>query len=67
MQNTPGWEHLHEDLHVFITAEDINKKMCQLKLRRAATSIQHLLTPQFDDYKRQQLIQLSIINGTYRP
>lgn len=67
MRNTPGWEHLHEDLHVFIISEDISEQLCQYKLCRAVMCIKRLLTPQFDEYKRQQLIQLAIINGTYRP
>lgn len=67
MRDMPGWEHLNEDLHVLITAEDVNEQQCNMKLRLATASIQRLLTPQFDEYKRQQLIQLAIINGTYRP
>lgn len=33
----------------------------------AVHCIKSLLTPRFDAYKREQLLQLSIINGTYQP
>ncbi|KAI1715649.1 KH domain-containing protein [Ditylenchus destructor] len=62
----PGWEHLKDSLHVLITASDINEHVCNAKLHRASIFIERLLTPTFDNYKRQQLIQLAIIRGTYR-
>uniref|UniRef100_A0A915DCN7 K Homology domain-containing protein n=1 Tax=Ditylenchus dipsaci TaxID=166011 RepID=A0A915DCN7_9BILA len=67
LRNAVGWEHLKDALHVSITAEDANEHVCDMKLHRASANIQRLLTPMFDDYKRHQLIQLAIINGTYRP
>jgi len=33
----------------------------------AVHCIKNLLTPRFDAYKREQLLQLAIINGTYQP
>ncbi|KAI6178316.1 KH domain-containing protein [Aphelenchoides besseyi] len=75
-----GWSHLHDDLHVLVTAFDDSNTRCRERLEYAVNpsfvihsitlqvgSIQRLLTPQYDEYKRQQLMQLAIINGTYRP
>ncbi|KAF8371440.1 hypothetical protein PRIPAC_77869, partial [Pristionchus pacificus] len=58
-----------EPLHVLIHAEDHADKV-ELKLRKAVDRINQLLTPPpegKDELKRKQLIELSIINGTYRP
>ncbi|KAI1725100.1 KH domain-containing protein [Ditylenchus destructor] len=66
LRRMPGWEHLKDSLHVLITADDINEHVCSTKLHRASIFIERLLTPAFDNYKRQQLIQLAIIRGTYR-
>ncbi|VDO63481.1 unnamed protein product, partial [Haemonchus placei] len=60
------WDHLEEPLHVLVTAVDHNHIVCQQKLRQGVESVRHLLTPAHDDYKRCQLMQLAIINGTYR-
>ncbi|GMT25956.1 hypothetical protein PFISCL1PPCAC_17253, partial [Pristionchus fissidentatus] len=58
-----------EPLHVLIHAEDHADKV-ETKLRKAVERINQLLTPPpegKDELKRKQLIELSIINGTYRP
>uniref|UniRef100_A0A7I5E8F1 KH domain-containing protein n=1 Tax=Haemonchus contortus TaxID=6289 RepID=A0A7I5E8F1_HAECO len=66
LRGQPGWDHLEEPLHVLVTAVDHNHIVCQQKLRQGVESVRHLLTPAHDDYKRCQLMQLAIINGTYR-
>ncbi|WKX98792.1 hypothetical protein Q1695_014016 [Nippostrongylus brasiliensis] len=66
LRGQPGWDHLEEPLHVLVTAVDHNHAVCQQKLRQGVESVRHLLTPAHDDYKRCQLMQLAIINGTYR-
>ncbi|GMR49187.1 hypothetical protein PMAYCL1PPCAC_19382, partial [Pristionchus mayeri] len=58
-----------EPLHVLIHAEDTAEKV-EMKLKKAVERINQLLTPPpegKDELKRKQLIELSIINGTYRP
>ncbi|WKY06723.1 hypothetical protein Q1695_006701 [Nippostrongylus brasiliensis] len=58
-----------EPLHVLIQCEDYEKKAHQ-KMRNAVEAINQLLHPPpegKDELKRKQLIELSIINGTYRP
>ncbi|VDK58677.1 unnamed protein product [Anisakis simplex] len=67
LKNKAGWEHLSEPLHVLITANEINESRCAVKLERAADMIEQLLATDNDEYKRLQLVQLAIINGTYRP
>uniref|UniRef100_A0A0M3IH89 KH domain-containing protein n=1 Tax=Ascaris lumbricoides TaxID=6252 RepID=A0A0M3IH89_ASCLU len=63
----PNWEHLSEDLHVLIQCEDAPNRAV-LKLKRAAAEVRKLLVPSSDDdeLKRKQLMELAIINGTYR-
>lgn len=64
----PNWEHLNEDLHVLITCEDTENR-AQLKLIRAREEVKKLLVPTpdgEDDLKRRQLVELALMNGTYR-
>jgi len=64
----PNWEHLNEDLHVLITVED-SENRAEIKLQRAVAEIDKLLVPAIegeDDLKKKQLMELAIINGTYR-
>jgi protein quaking len=64
----PNWEHLADDLHVLITVEDTENR-AKLKLQRAVEEVQKLLIPQAegeDELKKRQLMELAIINGTYR-
>ncbi|CAJ0957622.1 unnamed protein product, partial [Mesorhabditis belari] len=51
----PNWEHLEDELHVLIQCGGHGKSK--------------LLTPPegTDDFKRKQLMELAIINGTYKP
>lgn len=64
----PNWEHLNEDLHVLITVEDTRGR-CECKLKRAVDEVKKLLVPApegEDELKKMQLMELAIINGTYR-
>ncbi|VDO56892.1 unnamed protein product, partial [Onchocerca flexuosa] len=63
----PNWEHLSEELHVLIQCDDTPNRAL-LKLKRAAAEVKKLLVPSSDDdeLKRKQLMELAIINGTYR-
>jgi len=64
----PNWEHLTEELHVLITVEDAENR-AEVKLQRATQEIEKLLVPAMegeDDLKKKQLMELAIINGTYR-
>ncbi|XP_060939337.1 protein quaking-A isoform X2 [Limanda limanda] len=64
----PNWEHLNEDLHVLITVEDTQAR-AELKMRRAVEEVKKLLVPAAegeDNLKKMQLMELAILNGTYR-
>ncbi|XP_055697685.1 protein held out wings isoform X2 [Phlebotomus papatasi] len=64
----PNWEHLSDDLHVLITVED-SENRAKIKLQRAVEEVEKLLVPQAegeDELKKRQLMELAIINGTYR-
>lgn len=63
-----NWEHLNDELHVLITVEDTANR-CVVKLQRAVDEIKRLLVPAADgedELKKRQLMELAIINGTYR-
>ncbi|XP_064790497.1 protein quaking-B-like isoform X1 [Oncorhynchus masou masou] len=64
----PNWEHLNEDLHVLITVEDAQNR-AEIKLKRAVDEVNKLLVPAAegeDSLKKMQLMELAILNGTYR-
>ncbi|GJQ69084.1 putative RNA binding protein [Trypoxylus dichotomus] len=64
----PNWEHLSDELHVLLTVEDTENR-AQIKLERAVEEVKKLLVPQADgedELKKRQLMELAIINGTYR-
>lgn len=63
----PNWEHLNDDLHVLITCEDAENR-AQMKINRAIDEVKKLLTVSEgeDELKKRQLMELAIINGTYR-
>ncbi|KAM6969043.1 protein quaking-A isoform 2-T2 [Tautogolabrus adspersus] len=64
----PNWEHLNEDLHVLITVED-SQARAEIKMRRAVEEVKKLLVPAAegeDNLKKMQLMELAILNGTYR-
>lgn len=65
----PNWEHLDEELHVLVQCEDTPNRV-YIKVKAAADEIRKLLVPApegTDELKRKQLMELAIINGTYRP
>lgn len=68
MKGKPNWEHLNDELHVLITCDD-TKNRADIKLRRAVEEIKKLLVPSpegEDELKKKQLMELAIINGTYK-
>ncbi|VDN25118.1 unnamed protein product [Gongylonema pulchrum] len=67
LRNRAGWEHLWGPLHVLITAADYSEERCLRKLTDGVFCINALLSTDNDELKRRQLIQLAIMNGTYRP
>ncbi|XP_064616701.1 protein quaking-B-like isoform X2 [Liolophura sinensis] len=67
-RDKPNWGHLNEELHVLITVEDTRNR-AEVKLQKALEEIKKLLVPApegEDDLKKRQLMELAIINGTYR-
>ncbi|XP_013408009.1 protein quaking-B isoform X2 [Lingula anatina] len=64
----PNWEHLNEELHVLINVED-TKTRAEMKLQRAVEEVRKLLVPApegEDNLKKVQLMELALLNGTYR-
>ncbi|CAL2030249.1 unnamed protein product [Caenorhabditis brenneri] len=64
-----NWEHLEDDLHVLVQCEDTENRV-HVKLQAALEQVKKLLVPApegTDELKRKQLMELAIINGTYRP
>lgn len=63
----PNWEHLNDELHVLITVED-SENRASMKLQRAVEEVKKLLVVSEgeDELKKRQLMELAIINGTYR-
>lgn len=64
----PNWEHLNEDLHVLITVDDAQNR-AEVKLKRGVEEVNKLLVPAAegeDSLKKIQLMELAILNGTYR-
>uniref|UniRef100_A0A2K5LG43 STAR protein homodimerisation region domain-containing protein n=1 Tax=Cercocebus atys TaxID=9531 RepID=A0A2K5LG43_CERAT len=64
----PNWEHLNKDLHVLITVENAQNR-AEIKLKRAVEEVKKLLVPaaeREDSLKKMQLMELAILNGTYR-
>ncbi|XP_016350484.1 protein quaking-A-like [Sinocyclocheilus anshuiensis] len=58
----------HGDLHVLITVEDTQTR-AEVKMRRAVEEVKKLLVPAAegeDNLKKMQLMELAILNGTYR-
>uniref|UniRef100_A0A0N5B4F2 KH domain-containing protein n=1 Tax=Strongyloides papillosus TaxID=174720 RepID=A0A0N5B4F2_STREA len=64
----PNWEHLDDELHVLIQCEDTQNR-AEVKINNAVNQVDKLLIPApegSDELKRKQLMELAIINGTYR-
>ncbi|CAB3404923.1 unnamed protein product [Caenorhabditis bovis] len=60
-----GFEHLAEPLHVLLMAKHKSRQACEEILDRAAQKVESLLTPVHDELKKDQLLRLALINGTY--
>ncbi|KAL5226583.1 hypothetical protein ABZP36_014848 [Zizania latifolia] len=68
LRDNPGYEHLNEPLHVLVEAE-LPADIIDARLNQAITILEDLLKPideSMDYYKKQQLRELAILNGTLR-
>ncbi|KAJ0972202.1 hypothetical protein J5N97_020161 [Dioscorea zingiberensis] len=68
LRGKPGYEHLNESLHVLIEAE-LPADIIDANLSQAIGIIEDLLQPvdeSLDYYKKQQLRELALLNGTLR-
>lgn len=68
LRDKPGYEHLNEPLHVLIEAE-LPANVIDNQLNRAREIIEDLLRPveeTHDYFKKQQLRELAMLNGTLR-
>uniref|UniRef100_A0A0K0D538 KH domain-containing protein n=1 Tax=Angiostrongylus cantonensis TaxID=6313 RepID=A0A0K0D538_ANGCA len=66
MRYKPGFGHLKEDTHVLVEAKASSRTECRSLIEKAMTRISEMFTPEFDALKREQLIHLAMLNGTYR-
>uniref|UniRef100_A0A0D9WGM3 STAR protein homodimerisation region domain-containing protein n=1 Tax=Leersia perrieri TaxID=77586 RepID=A0A0D9WGM3_9ORYZ len=68
LRDKPGYEHLNEPLHVLVEAE-FPSDIVDVRLNQAVAILEDLLKPvdeSMDYYKKQQLRELAILNGTLR-
>ncbi|KAL8135502.1 KH domain-containing protein At5g56140-like [Apium graveolens] len=68
MRGKPGYEHLNEPLHILVEAE-LPVEIIDTRLMQAREILEDLLKPvdeSQDFYKKQQLRELALINGTLR-
>jgi len=69
MRGKPGYEHLNEPLHILVEAE-LPVEIVDARLMQAREILGDLLKPVQDEahdfYKKQQLRELALINGTLR-
>ncbi|XP_038986658.1 KH domain-containing protein At5g56140-like isoform X4 [Phoenix dactylifera] len=68
MRGKPGYEHLNEPLHVLIEAE-LPVEIVDARLMQAREILEDLLKPMDesqDFFKKQQLRELAMLNGTLR-
>lgn len=68
MRGKPGYEHLNEPLHILIEAE-LPVEVVDNRLMQAREILEDLLKPMDesqDFFKKQQLRELAMINGTLR-
>ncbi|KAM7499060.1 hypothetical protein LguiA_023474 [Lonicera macranthoides] len=68
MRGKPGYEHLNEPLHILVEAE-LPVEIIDARLMQAREILEDLLKPvdeSQDFYKKQQLRELAMINGTLR-
>ncbi|XGW14187.1 hypothetical protein V3C99_000477 [Haemonchus contortus] len=66
MRHKPGFGHLREDTHVLVEAKGSSRVECRNLIEKAKKRISDMFTPEFDSLKREQLIHLAMLNGTYR-
>ncbi|XP_042490211.1 KH domain-containing protein At5g56140-like isoform X2 [Macadamia integrifolia] len=68
MRGKPGYEHLNEPLHILVEAE-LPLEIVDARLMQAREILEDLLKPvdeSQDFFKKQQLQELAILNGTLR-
>ncbi|XP_031116971.1 KH domain-containing protein At5g56140-like isoform X2 [Ipomoea triloba] len=68
MRGKPGYEHLNEPLHLIVEAE-LPVEIIDARLMQAREILEDLLKPvdeSQDFYKKQQLRELALLNGTLR-
>ncbi|KAF3591783.1 hypothetical protein DY000_02027368 [Brassica cretica] len=68
MRGKPGYEHLNEQLHILVEAE-LPIEIVDARLMQAREILADLLTPveeTHDFYKKQQLRELALLNGSIR-
>jgi len=68
LKDKPGYEHLNEPLHVLIEAE-LPANVIDARMKQAFEIIDDLLKPvdeSHDYFKKQQLRELAMLNGTLR-
>ncbi|KAJ9173904.1 hypothetical protein P3X46_016994 [Hevea brasiliensis] len=68
MRGKPGYEHLTEPLHILVEAE-LPVEIVDIRLMQAHEILEDLLKPvdeSQDFYKKQQLRELAMLNGTLR-
>ncbi|XP_004499705.1 KH domain-containing protein At5g56140-like [Cicer arietinum] len=68
MRGKPGYEHLNEPLHILVEAE-LPAEIIDARLMQARDILEDLLKPvdeSHDFYKKQQLRELAMLNGTLR-
>ncbi|XP_068498767.1 KH domain-containing protein At5g56140-like isoform X2 [Phaseolus vulgaris] len=68
MRGKPGYEHLNEPLHILVEAE-LPVEIVDARLLQARDILEDLLKPvdeSQDFYKKQQLRELALLNGTLR-
>ncbi|KAK9691519.1 hypothetical protein RND81_09G201900 [Saponaria officinalis] len=68
MRGKPGYEHLSEPLHILVEAE-LPVEIVDARLMQAREILEDLLTPvdeSQDFFKKQQLRELAMLNGTLR-
>ncbi|XP_038996087.1 KH domain-containing protein At1g09660/At1g09670-like [Hibiscus syriacus] len=67
LKDKPGYEHLNEPLHVL--EAEFPEDMVNSRLEYAVAILENLLKPvdeSLDGYKKQQLRELALLNGTLR-
>ncbi|XP_020091302.1 KH domain-containing protein At5g56140-like isoform X2 [Ananas comosus] len=68
MRGKPGYEHLNEPLHILVEAE-LPAEIIDARLMQARDILEDLLKPMdesHDFFKKQQLRELALLNGTLR-